>query len=103
MGGAVCVDLTVWCGVGIVFVVAPSGCKPLILFGFVIVAWLLPPLFDGCGFLWLFWGVWVLFVNSIVCLFLCLFFVFEFVFIVGIGWPRFGGWFFSGYVFVRRV
>ena len=25
-------------------------------------------------------GVWVLFVNSIVCLFLCLFFVFEFVF-----------------------
>ena len=27
------VDLTVWCGVGIVFVVAPGGCKPLILFG----------------------------------------------------------------------
>ena len=26
-------DLTVWCGVGIVFVVAPGGCKPLILFG----------------------------------------------------------------------
>ena len=38
--------------------------------------------------------MWVLFVNSIVCLLLCLFFVFEFVFIVGIGWPRFGGWFF---------
>ena len=35
-------------------------------------------------------GVWVLFVNSIVCLFLCLFFVFEFVVFVGIGWPRFG-------------
>ena len=34
-------------------------------------------------------GVWVLFVNSIVCLFLCLFFVFEFVVFVGIGWPRF--------------
>ena len=32
-------------------------------------------------------GVWVLFVNSIVCLFLCLFFVFEFVVFVGIGWP----------------
>ena len=28
----VCVDLTVWCGVGIVFVVAPGGCKPLRLF-----------------------------------------------------------------------
>ena len=46
------------------------------------------PFFDGCGFLWLFWGVWVLFVNSIVCLFLCLFFVFEFVVFVGIGWLR---------------
>ena len=42
------------------------------------------PFFDGCGFLWLFWGVWVLFVNSIVCLFLCLFFVFEFVFLLGL-------------------
>ena len=29
-------------------------------------------------------GVWVLFVNSIVCLFLCLFFVFEFVFLLGL-------------------
>ena len=26
------VDLTVWCGVGIVFVVAPGGCRPLRLF-----------------------------------------------------------------------
>ena len=34
--------------------------------------------FNGCWVLLV--GVWVLFVNSIVCLFLCLFFVFEFVF-----------------------
>ena len=48
-------------------------------------------------------GVWVLFVNSIVCLFLCLFFVFEFVVFVGIGWPCCGvvGFFLD--VFVRRV
>ena len=49
-------------------------------------------------------GVWVLFVNSIVCLFLCLFFVFEFVYFcwdwLAMLWC---GWFFSGYVFVRRV
>ena len=40
--------------------------------------------FNGCWVLLV--GVWVLFVNSIVCLFLCLFFVFEFVVFVGIGW-----------------
>ena len=44
--------------------------------------------FNGCWVLLV--GVWVLFVNSIVCLFLCLFFVFEFVVFVGIGWLRCG-------------
>ena len=54
------------------------------------------------------WGVWVLFVNSIVCLFvfvLCLFFVFE-CFWLGLlaercVWLVFLG--FNVFVFVRRV
>lgn len=54
------------------------------------------------------WGVWVLFVNSIVCLFvfvLCLFFVFE-CFWLGLLTERFVWLVFLGFnvfVFVRRV
>ena len=54
------------------------------------------------------WGVWVLFVNSIVCLFvfvLCLFFVFE-CFWLGLLAGRFclvGFLGFNVFVFVRRV
>ena len=54
------------------------------------------------------WGVWVLFVNSIVCLFvfvLCLFFVFE-CFWLGLLAERFVWLVFLGFnvfVFVRRV
>ena len=54
------------------------------------------------------WGVWVLFVNSIVCLFvfvLCLFFVFECFgwdcWLALFGWLVFLG--FNVFVFVRRV
>lgn len=46
------------------------------------------------------WGVWVLFVNSIVCLFvfLCLFFVFE---CFWLGLPAgFSGWFFWALTFL---
>jgi hypothetical protein len=72
--------------------------------GFVVVV----HCFGGWVFGLVFWGVWVLFVNSIVCLFvfLCLFFVFEcfwlgllaglvFVWLVFLG--------FNVFVFVRRV
>ena len=78
-------------------------CRRELVSGFVVVVhrsggWV-------CGLV--FWGVWVLFVNSIVCLFvfLCLFFVFE-CFWLGLligwfGWLVFLG--FNVFVFVRRV
>ena len=68
--------------------------------------WWVPPSW-GLGLVGLgFGGVWVLFVNSIVCLFLCLFFVFE-LFFVGIACVSCACWVWGVWVFsdgfVRRV
>ena len=96
--GSRCFGLTLGVGVGRLFT-----CRRELVSGFVVVV----HCSGGWVFGLVFWGVWVLFVNSIVCLFV---FYACFLFLSVFGWDCWPDGFvwlvflgFNVFVFVRRV